>query len=326
MRKRIHIVLSRVANRHFSHLGRVRTDRLVHALFRDLIVRAISASSLYRVVRWMKLRSFTPDDELKPYRVVESKFVGKRVVIYAHYHVAGLVTDHDLKALQTYKTANYSVIVVSTSSWPASVKHDADVILVRENVGYDFGSWAAGINYLRAEGLFEEIEHLVLVNNSMFGPFWDVSEFLLMARNSGEVVGLTGSREFVHHMQSYFLSFQGRVLLSQAFEEFWLQSFHHKRKWGIILSGELMWDYFFELKGFQSNRVLTSCGNVRRNELTFYWRELIAKGFPYVKKSLFTHNYDDIDLSNWESLMNTYAPDFDLVDAVDELSIHSSES
>jgi hypothetical protein len=42
------------------------------------------------------------------------------------------------------------------------------------------------------------------------------------------------------------------------------------------------------------------------------WKDLITQGFPFMKKSLLTHNYDSIDMTHWEDFLMTECPQFEV--------------
>ncbi len=251
-------------------------------------------------------------EERSPTVVKPLENVGQRLVLYAHFDAHAELTAADLFAVGAYRAAGYQVCAISTStSWPQQHLDAVDALIVRPNVGFDFGSWSTAIKAFLPPERRENLSHLVLVNNSVYGPLWPVDKLFHDAEHAAEVVGLTLSRELVPHLQSYFLSFSGASVRSEAFEIFWSQDFLSTSKWSVIGQGELRWGRHFERAGFETRYLISPQSHVRRNELTFYWSELVKSGLPYVKKSLFRSNLDNIDLADWKEKLQLLAPGYD---------------
>ena len=84
------------------------------------------------------------------------------------------------------------------------------------NEGYDFGMWYKALSDLDVSN----IDHLTLINDSVV-LFADVGETIrLMMRRSEDVVGITDSNQFEHHLQSYFLMFKNSDVVDYVWELF----------------------------------------------------------------------------------------------------------
>ena len=66
----------------------------------------------------------------------------------------------------------------------------------------DFGSWKLGLNYLKNKN----VENLLLVNDSIIGPFTDIRKILDSMKNKNvDFWGITSAGvETEFHIQSYF--------------------------------------------------------------------------------------------------------------------------
>lgn len=129
----------------------------------------------------------------------------------------------------------HTVIIISNS---ALNEHDracllryGDEIIERENTGYDFAAWAAGIRHVGWKSM-TEYDHVTLMNTTCFGPifplepiyrsmeseeidFWGMTNF----RRTGGIDWYPGGT-IPEHIQSYFLSFRSEVVSSQVFRAF----------------------------------------------------------------------------------------------------------
>jgi lipopolysaccharide biosynthesis protein len=185
-----------------------------------------------------------------------------------------------------------------------------DCLITRPNHGFEFGSWASAINSLE---LSERVNgRLVLINNSMFGPFQSMEELMESWSPSCEIFGITSSNEFRKHVQSYFMAFRPTVLKADFFKRYWNSDFHEEKKWSTIFRFEMRWADYFTLNGSQICIRHEAAKNFLRNPLTFRWFELVEEGMPFVKKSLFKQNYDRIDLHEWKRNLETINSDFPL--------------
>lgn len=300
-------------SRAFAHLRRTAPRSAARSILRDIAVRSISIRGvggrlLPLAMRYQKRVSGAD----APKVVKTSVDLGSKVLVFAHFDAQAQLSAADEHALVSYRTLGYSVVVVTTArSWPDDKIDLVDALVVRENVGFDFASWSLAITTMLPMEQRHRLDHLVLVNNSVYGPLWPAADFFKAARDRANVVGATWSREFRRHLQSYFLSFDRDVIVSDAFDRYWRQDFSYASKWPVIAHGELSWEKHFRDAGFSTAAIVPLQSGLARNELTFFWRELVGSGLPYVKKSLFTHNYDEIELVGWQNDIQRLAHGFD---------------
>ena len=77
-------------------------------------------------------------------------------------------------------------------------------IVVRRNVGYDFGSWRTGLNMFR--DAIETSEEVILTNDSFWGPVRPLrSLFQKLKQTDGDAIGLTDDLMYEPHLQSAHL-------------------------------------------------------------------------------------------------------------------------
>ena len=240
--------------------------------------------------------------------------IGKKVCIYAHFDSRGGFSNADTHMVRQIANSGVDVIIASTSQLSPHLFGQqknglSDIPIVsRENRGFDFGSWAETVLMFRDE--VENLDELYLINSSMYGPFAPLNS--LFAMNGNDVTALTNSNEFLPHAQSYFLGFSKLSLQHRSFWNFFGSVAHSENKWATIVSSELTWLKYFQAAGFSSNILFPVEKCQRRNPLTFGWADLLNRGFPFVKKSLFLQNYDRIEMRGWQKVVNEIAPDFDV--------------
>lgn len=241
-----------------------------------------------------------------------------KIAVFAHYSDQLEISTSDAFLISQLKASGFTVIVSSTCTngsmehqqlWE-KWHHKIDGLITRENTGFDFGSWSAALSLLDLSR--GNITQIVLVNNSVYGPLFPLEPMISELSLRGDFFGLTASREFCPHIQSYFLGFNKSVIDHPQFREYWRGSFQGQSKWFTIFRRELAWESFFTKRGFRSAVLIEDSRRFPRNPLTFLWKDLISQGFPFIKKSLLTHNYDSIDMTGWESFVKNECPAYDV--------------
>lgn len=152
-----------------------------------------------------------------------------RAVVMAHYDSDGIVDPYCIAALHEYRKIARHLIVVSTSApaLPPAARELVDFFVCRENVGYDFGSWRAGVETLADPAAFDEI---IFVNDSVYGPLFDLGPVfddprIATADFWGMCLSEQGTkrrgRRTCPHLQSWFFAMRRPLLQSEAFSAFW---------------------------------------------------------------------------------------------------------
>lgn len=145
-----------------------------------------------------------------------------RAIVIAHFHAAGLVQANLRLLMDALLALPARIVFVSThasaealGSLPAAVQ-----VITRPNVGYDFESYRVGIAAL---GDLSMLDELVVMNSSVvcIDPARLCNRFFRAPRPDADFFGLSASREFAPHLQSYLVAFSKRVVVSEAFGAWW---------------------------------------------------------------------------------------------------------
>jgi hypothetical protein len=149
--------------------------------------------------------------------------------------------------------AGFVVLVMhatGTSDLPTDdIDRDNCFLYVKRNLGYDFGSWAAGVFLL--SDLLHRVEEMVLVNDSVLGLQADLTAILDQMRTTGaDMVSLTDSYERDYHLQSYFLWMGPKVCRSSLLQLFMANYSFGSDKQVAIKEGEIGISRFFLEHGF----------------------------------------------------------------------------
>src|SRR5262252_1447401 len=164
-----------------------------------------------------------------------------RVAVFAHFDRQGIVDDFVLHYLTAIAHAGFTTLFVSNAPRLSSESLSrlsplCGAILQRANVGLDFGAFKEGIASLQ----LERLEALLLVNDSVYGPFRDLAEVISgMNLLEADVWGITDNWERHFHLQSYFLLFGRRAVASPAFRRFWRRLRYVQSKSWVIRHYEI---------------------------------------------------------------------------------------
>jgi hypothetical protein len=169
--------------------------------------------------------------------------LGPRIAIFVHYDGAGGVGEHTLHYVRALHAAGLSVLFVTNSGrlQPAAMAALQPVcagILIRRNIGYDFGAMREGLEYLKLPRADTEL--VVLANDSIYGPFRPLDD--LLARidlGVADMWGATDSWQRRYHVQSYFVAVGRKVLENPAWPAFWKQIRPVKSKTWVVNNYEV---------------------------------------------------------------------------------------
>lgn len=209
-----------------------------------------------------------------------------RVAMVAHFD-PGSRFSRSMRALAGALAAQGYVVVVVSSS-PEIPDTDAlpssTVVIMRPNLGYDFGSWATALHLLPE---VRECAEVILTNDSMVGPFAPLGPLLERA-GGAEVWAVTSSLQLAPHLQSYFLRFGPGVLAHPELQIFFDGVRHLTNKVAIVRRYELGLTRAIQEAGMRSSAGFPAgtLGVGTANPTTAAWRALMEAGYPFFKRTL----------------------------------------
>ena len=139
-----------------------------------------------------------------------------KACIFSSFSFSGEVEEYVFYYLDELKKAGFSTVFVSTSILPKrSVQRLSQyvcLIIERDNICPDFGSWKAGLSLLD----WDKLDAVVLTNDSVFGPLFNLDDIILSMNDGYDVWGISDNYEGLHfswnpsrtdhHLQSYCCS------------------------------------------------------------------------------------------------------------------------
>lgn len=153
---------------------------------------------------------------------VTADAVPSRLVVLASYDPAGELAPQLRQQILAWQGQAQRLIVVCAGALQPDARRwisEHAELIERENVGYDFASYRAGLDAVADLSQFDDV---VLCNDSFVGPLRPFAQiFAEMAERRVDFWGITASRRIEPHLQSYFLVFRRWVVGSPAFTGFW---------------------------------------------------------------------------------------------------------
>ena len=126
----------------------------------------------------------------------------QRLLLYVHFNKFNFISGHVLYQLEKIRPLYSRVVFISNSQLSEDVKDNlssqnlVDDILERQNVGFDFAAWRDGMKAVGFDQL-ANFDSVTLMNDTCFGPLWDLKPIYQQFENDGEVDfwGMTNYRK-----------------------------------------------------------------------------------------------------------------------------------
>ena len=140
-----------------------------------------------------------------------SKETISRCVLLCHYNSNGLLLEQVKFIASFFQNQGIDVIVVTTKvnesakNW---IQSNLSGLIIRRNIGRDFGAWKDSIAWLRQIDVFNNLKELYLLNDSVIIISSSLGESRLQTdlidNQKADLIGLTESWQGGYHLQSYF--------------------------------------------------------------------------------------------------------------------------
>lgn len=177
----------------------------------------------------------------------------RKVAIFSTFHKLGSFLKYHHAIIRGLISSGFVVVLVHATDVYSpglySLAEEGLFVFIKQNIGYDFGSWCLG--YFVLSDYLDQIEEILFVNDSNLGPICEFETLLDRVRQEkSDIVGLTDSYEKGYHLQSYFIWFGPRVCKSAALPLFCAQYPFSSDKNIVIEKGELHLTKMFQEMGF----------------------------------------------------------------------------
>lgn len=229
----------------------------------------------------------------------------KRLLLYVHFNKYDKLSDYVLYQLEKMRPLFSHVVFISNSQLHADdlarleSAHLFDDFIQRENRGYDFAAWQAGMLHVGFEDM-KTYDSVTVMNDTCFGPLWDMQPYYEKYEQDETVDfwGMTNHQEtdaevfYIHeHVQSYFMSFKQKLVASSAFTKFWRGVEAYEDVNDVIVNYETKFTKHLLDAGFHYETVLDTRPIVKdfphSNFSIHFPYVLMAQKVPFIKVKTF---------------------------------------
>jgi hypothetical protein len=259
------------------------------------------------------IRKFEFGDKNYGKILYHTPFISKnrdKLCFFSHFDKDGIIDPYVIYYLEKLLSLGCDIIFVSTAKTLAEsetekIKDICAQIILKENIGYDFGSWKTALDM--SEELLANYEKLLLCNDSVYAPLHDLQNvFLQMQERDLDMWGVTESRDMGYHLQSYFLVFDKNIFHDHKFLQFWKNYTIYKYKRNVIEHYEVGLSRFMIENGYKLAAYCPMDWHMSDtyNMSHLSWKNLITeKMCPFIKIELFRDNPMMIDLSEAKDII-----------------------
>jgi hypothetical protein len=223
---------------------------------------------------------------------VDAVLAADRVVVMAEHGQGRQVREEALAGAAAWAAAGVPTLVVAArDAWirsvvPPSVP-DGVAVVQRPNVGYDFGSWGAGLaSYPAIAGK----RLVILTNDSLAGPFGPLDDVLArIEASTADVWAATEMLQPYWHLNSYLLAFRNGVLSRPPLRDVFAGVRPQESKRAVIVTYEIGLSNLVRQEGisYAVGWDHEALGLDRAGHpIVEGWNLLLSAGFPFVKRFL----------------------------------------
>ena len=275
-------------------------------ILRILLYFVEQLSSLPKQAKnWILVRIFCRD---RKYEIIKSFPKGKQdqIAVFAIYP-GTTPLDSVLRIVESLQQQGYSVLAVINKSrdsarFVSTLEEKHCAIMVRENMGADFGAYQNGIRYLKKIDLYTHLKFLVLINDSFFVTPTSQESIAKISNPISEFNCIFIHQQGISHAGSMFLKFDQQTLFSNEFSQFWNRYFPYSRKRKVILRGEYALSKAVGVEKFHPIVNLDSINSIKdynlssseKLQLLTWSRKSSSLTYFYISKSIESSNWKEV--------------------------------
>ncbi len=215
----------------------------------------------------------------------------KRLAIFASYSKTGIIEDYVLYYLKGLREIVDKIIFIADNNSSLEeinkIKDLVEYSKFERHGEYDFGSYKRGFTYARDNNFLDDIDELILCNDSCFAPIFPFSQmFSVMQDRKCDFWGITESAEIKKHLQSYFMVFKKQVFQNQYFFKFLVRVKKRFNFMTVVKSYEVPFTKYLVKNGNFLYSSYIPLLPYKKNP-TFYINTLLKLKCPFIKRKVF---------------------------------------
>lgn len=216
----------------------------------------------------------------------------KRLFIFAAYDIQGVIDDallHYVRSLTDIGDVIFTMDNDVADSELNKIRVLPNVISVvaTRHCEYDFGSYKRGFLYAYDNNLLSEYDWIYLVNDSVYGPLWDLNPVLESLESRG--VDFTGMIDFENdstpvQIQSWFIGMRRRLACESFVKDFMASVVSQENKALVVFKYEvglsrMILSHGYQMAAFVSGQRGGVCHAIYDKPI-----DMLKAGIPFVKK------------------------------------------
>lgn len=216
----------------------------------------------------------------------------KRLAIFAFYNEKGLINDYVVTYLKYLKEVSDNIIFVADNE--PNVKELSKIYPLVSHIEsyhhgeYDFGSYKIGFRYAKEHYLLDDVDEIILCNDSCFCVDSLKPAFDKMSTKPCDFWSMTASNEYEPHLQSFFLVVKKKLFDSEVFCTYLDNVKHLDSFLEIVNTYEIPLKMTFEKECFKSASYIKA---PKKNNPTFFPIKCMKVRMPLIKRKIFTESY-----------------------------------
>lgn len=221
----------------------------------------------------------------------------KRLFIFAGYdkdNIADATLTHYLNALSKLGDIVFTMDNDMAADELNKIKKIPNVLhaaTVRHGE-YDFGSYKRGYIWARDNKLLSKYEWIYLVNDSVIGPLWDISDMLKdLESRDADMIGLVmaDNQYLAQSLQSWFVGITKKIATARFFDEFMTGITRQESKSHIVLKYEVRLTRMILSHGCKISAVYHDIMSGNTSSVYDNPKVILDAGIPFVKKTAIKH-------------------------------------
>ena len=179
----------------------------------------------------------------------------KRLSIFASFSNNGRIADYVIYYLQELKKVSENIIFISDSPiFPEELEKIKNLVIYaqfKRHNEYDFGSYKYGFQIAQENKLLDNIEDLIICNDSFYVPVYPFNDvFNEMQNKKCDFWGLSSDIIEKEHVQSFFYVFKNNIFKTKEFSKFLNNVKHQKNVAGVIKAYEVGFTHYLTNLGY----------------------------------------------------------------------------
>ena len=229
------------------------------------------------------------------------------VCLFIAHAPCGQLSELTSRYLQALRQSGLKIVAcLAVDNVDIAIWYDwvcvADAVVLRHNIGFDFGAWADLLRWLPE---LWTAKRLIFANDSVVGPFHPLSGMVERLRSTDAgFFALTDCTIHTYHAQSYFFGWSSRNLASAALRSFWASIENFSDKDLIIQKYEIPLFALCDSLPDPSHQILFGMHDIfgRSADMLPHfspahhaWLALLKNGNPFVKTAVLRDSAAAID-------------------------------